>query len=94
MFRLAARGRMTRPEIIAEMLSGTDPSGAQIGRRPIYVDARGVMEDANIYDFERLMPGNAVVGPAVIHTPITTIVIQDAQTGRMDKFRNIVIELE
>ena len=94
MFRLAARGLMTRPEIIAEKLCGTNPSGAKIGRRQIYVDARGVMEDANIYDFEHLMPGNTVVGPAVIHTPITTIVVQAAQTGRMDEYRNIVIEFD
>ncbi len=92
MFRLAARGRMTRPEIIAEALGDTDPAAAHIGRRAIFVDARGTMEDADIYDFERLTPGNVVAGPAVIHTPITTIVVQDAQTGRMDEYRNIVIE--
>ena len=94
MFRLAARGLMTRPEIIAEKLCGNDPSAAQIGRRQIYVDTRSVMEDANIYDFERLMPGNTVVGPAVIHTAISTIVVQDAQVGRMDEYRNIVIEFD
>jgi N-methylhydantoinase A len=33
-------------------------------------------------------------GPAVIHTPITTIVLQAGQTGRMDPLRNIVIEFE
>ncbi len=92
MFRLAARGRMTRPKIIAEALGDTDPAAAHIGRRAIFVDARGTMEDADIYDFERLTPGNVVAGPAVIHTPITTIVVQDAQTGRMDEYRNIVIE--
>ena len=69
-----------------------DPAAARIGRREIFVDARGAMEDADIYDFERLSPGNVVAGPAVIHTPITTIVVQDAQTGRMDEYRNIVIE--
>ena len=94
MFRLLARGRMTRPEIVAEALGDIDPSDAQIGRREIFVDASGAMEDADIYDFERLTPGNAVVGPAVIHTPITTIVVQDAQTGRMDEYRNIVIEFD
>jgi N-methylhydantoinase A len=94
MFRLAARGRMTRPEIIAETLGKSDPAGAHIGRRKIFVDARGGMEDADIYDFEKLTPGNVVAGPAVIHTPITTIVVQDAQTGRMDEFRNIVIEFD
>jgi N-methylhydantoinase A len=94
MFRLAARGRMTRPEIAAEALGDADPKPAHIGRRPIFVEARGGLEEADIYDFDRLAPGNVVVGPAVIHTPITTIVVQDAQTGRMDEFRNIVIEFD
>jgi N-methylhydantoinase A len=94
MFRLAARGRMTRPEIIAEALGDGDPAAAHIGRRKIFVDASGGMEDADIYDFELLAPGNVVAGPAVIHTPITTIVVQDAQTGRMDQYRNIVIEFD
>jgi N-methylhydantoinase A len=94
MFRLAARGRMTRPEIIAEPLGDTDPSPARIGRRGIFVEARGAMEEADIYDFELLAPGNVVAGPTVIHTPITTIVVQDAQTGRMDEYRNIVIEFD
>ncbi len=52
------------------------------------------MQEADIYDFELLTPGNVVAGPAVIHTPITTIVVQDAQTGRMDELRNIVIEFD
>jgi N-methylhydantoinase A len=94
MFRLSARGRMTRPEIVAETPGGSDPSGAHIGRRKIFVEARGGLEDADIYDFERLAPGNVIPGPAVIHTPITTIVLQDAQTGRMDELRNTVIEFD
>ena len=52
------------------------------------------MAEADIYDFERLAPGNLVRGPAIIHTPITTIALQDAQTGRMDEIRNIVIEFD
>ena len=44
---------------------------------------RNGMADADIYDFERLVPGNVVPGPAVIHTPITTIVLQ-AGTARHD----------
>jgi len=40
-----------------------------------------------------LTPGNVIEGPAVIHTPITTIVLQDAQTGTLDQYRNIAIAL-
>ena len=64
-----------------------------IGRRDIFVEAAGGLAPANIYDFERLVPGNVIAGPAVIHTPITTIVVQAGQSGRVDAYRNISIEL-
>ena len=65
-----------------------------IGRRDIFVETAGGLAPADIYDFERLVPGNVVNGPAVIHTPITTIVVQSGQTGRVDAYRNTIIELD
>ena len=94
MFRLSARGRMTRPEIPAEPLTGEDPGAAHRGRRDVFVDAEGGLAPANIYDFAALAPGNRIAGPAVVHTPITTIVVQAAQTARMDPWRNIVIAFD
>jgi hypothetical protein len=35
-----------------------------------------------------------VRGPAVIHTPITTIVVQSRQVCRMDAFHNLFVETE
>ena len=93
MFRLSARGLVERPRIEKEPLAGADPGPALIGRRDIFVEAAGGFAPADIYDFDRLAPGNVVAGPAVIHTPITTIVVQAGQSGRMDEFRNITIEL-
>jgi N-methylhydantoinase A len=92
MFRLTARGLMTRPEIAPMALMGTDPSVAKIGRRQVFVDARSGFAPADIYDFDKLHPGNVIVGPAVIHTPITTIVLQEKQRGSVDPYRNIVID--
>jgi len=93
-FRLSARGLMQRPEIESMALRGSDASRAHTGRREIFVDASDGLAPADIYDFERLAPGNTLAGPAVIHTPITTIVVQAGQTGRMDAYRNLVIEFE
>ena len=94
MFRLTARGLIERPRLEPLPLSGKDCSHAKIGRRPIFVDARNGMAEADIYDFSKLAPGNVVPGPAVIHTPITTIVLQDEAArhdGRLsqcgDRFR-------
>ena len=91
-FRLSAAGRIARPEVAAEALSDASPKAAFTGRRRIFVNGRDSLTEADIYDFEKLLPGNTIIGPAVLHTPITTIVIQDEQEGFMDGHRNIIID--
>ena len=92
-FRLKACGLMERPKLEPLPLGAADASAARVARRPIFVEAQGGMREADIYDFERLVPGNVVTGPAVIHTPITTIVLQAGQRGSCDAYRNINIDL-
>ena len=91
-FRLTARGLMARPQIEKSALDGHSSAHALVGERNAFIAARNGLGRTAIYDFPRLRPGNVVEGPAVIHTPITTIMIQDHQTARMDEFRNIVLE--
>jgi N-methylhydantoinase A len=85
---------MQRPELVSSALGDSDPASAQIGTREVLVESRNAFVESPIYDFAKLLPGNSVVGPAVIHTPVTTIVLQDAQTGRIDEYMNTVIEFE
>lgn len=94
MFRLSARGLMRRPRLEPEPLRSRSPKAAHLGRRPIFVETRNALAPADIYDFRKLEPGHIVEGPAVIHTPITTIVVPAEQTGRMDTLRNIIIEFD
>ena len=93
-FRLRARGLVDPPRPVPEPLGVADPEAAEMRSRIIYDDGVGAMTSAKIYDFQRLRPGHVVRGPAVIHTPITTIVVQSRQTGRVDQFRNVVVEIE
>jgi len=91
-FRLKARGLLSRPRIAPEPLGSTDPSSAERGRRPIlFVDA-GDWRPTTVYDFARLAPGNVVRGPTVVHSPVTTIVVQNGQIARLDGFRNLILE--
>ena len=92
-FRLSAAGRIDRPELEAQAYAGSSPNAARTGRRRIFVDGCDSLTEADIIDFEKLQPGNIIAGPAVIHTPITTIVIQDGQQGQMDGYKNIIIDL-
>jgi N-methylhydantoinase A len=93
-FRLTARGLLERPRLEPQALTGANSSGAKTGRRPIFVEAKNGMAEADIYDFERLKPGNVVSGPAVIHTPITTIVLQANQRGTVDGYRNVLVDFD
>jgi N-methylhydantoinase A len=93
-FRLTARGLIDRPRLEPQPLGAADSAHAKTGRRPIFVEARGGMAEADVYDFERLAPGNVIIGPAVIHTPITTIVLQAKQRGTMDGYRNVLVDFE
>jgi N-methylhydantoinase A len=52
------------------------------------------MIEGQIYDFTRLVPGMEVAGPAVIHTPITTIALHGGQRGRVDCWRNVVVTFD
>ena len=90
-FRLTARGLMPRPELPMEEEGPADPTSALMGRRPILDLTAGRMVIGRIYDFTRLKPGNELAGPAVIHTPITTIALHSGHHARMDRWRNIVV---
>jgi N-methylhydantoinase A len=92
-FRLTARGLLERSAPIAAELEGTDSSHALAGSRRAYSIAAGTMVDMALYDFELLRSGNAIPGPAIIHTPITTLVLQLGQTGQVDALRNIIVDL-
>ncbi len=92
MFRLTARGVGERAKLEPISLVGADASAARLGRRPIFVEQARGFRDADIFDFNRLAPGNVLPGPAVIHTPITTIVLQANQVGRVDAYRNVLID--
>jgi N-methylhydantoinase A len=92
LFRLTARGLLDRPKLEAATLSKPDPSRARVGKRMVFVEAHNGMAEADVYDFERLVPGNVIEGPAVIHTPITTIVVQEDQRGTLDGYRNVLID--
>ena len=92
-FRLSAAGRIDRPDVAAQAYAGSSPNAALTGRRRIFVNGHDSLTEADVIDFEKLQPGNIIAGPAVIHTPITTIVIQDGQQGQMDGYKNIIIDL-
>ena len=91
---LKAEGLLKKPDVPTMPLSGQDASAALIGKRDIFVEKSNSLAPADIYDFEKLAPGNRFKGPAVVHTPITTIVLQAGQRASVDQYRNVIVEFE
>ncbi len=91
-FRLRGAGRVQRPAIGRATEAGSrDPSPALVRRTEAWVDEAGEVQEAPGYDFERLLPGNVVEGPAIIWTPITTLVVAPSQTAELDSYKNIIV---
>ena len=91
-FRLQARGLMRRPDEPAHAFQGSDASAARTGRRAMFVEGEEHLSPGDVYDFARLQPGNRLQGPAVVHSQITTIVVQPGQSAHMDPWRNLILE--
>lgn len=90
-FRVTATGQLDRPAMRPEAAAGTEAADALLGGRPIFSEADDRMVDADIYAFDRLGPGTTIAGPAVIHTPVTTVVLQSGHTATMDAHRNLEV---
>ena len=74
-------------------LSGAEPDkSAKTGERPVYWSPDKGFEDTPIYQYERLLPGNEITGPAIIEARDTTYVIAPSWRYRMDRFGNGSIE--
>ena len=90
--RVRVIGRVNKPTL-KQWTSAPieDPSPAFIIDRK----ARFKEDIINIpfFDGERLIPGNIIPGPAIILRNDTTILIKEPDTGRVDNFKNIIIDI-
>ena len=71
--RMTALGRTPKPDLAVRPDAGPDPSAARKGSRPVFEPAAAEFVDTPVYDGELLAPGNALAGPAIVETAVTTI---------------------
>jgi N-methylhydantoinase A len=90
--RLRATAATPRPKLSPAMrLSPRISAKASLGKRGIYwADLKGAASSP-IYDGALLVPGNHVVGPAVIETTDTTVVVHPRRSLKVDAFGNFEI---
>src|SRR5581483_2787221 len=88
-FRLRAVGTLSKPKMRRHTIGPENPSAALKGWRPVYFEDLGGFASTPIYQFEQLAPGMEIHGPAVIESPITTIVVNPKDLAAMDEYQNV-----
>lgn len=91
-FRLIAVGPLRKPVFRSYRAEG-GAERALKGSRPVYFEDAGGFAPGRIYDFDRLRPGAEIDGPAVIETPITTIVVNPKDRASVDEFLNVRVRI-
>lgn len=83
--RITATGVLPKPQIVAEAAAGGEPAKA---RRAILID--GAWVDFPVLARERLGPGAALVGPALIEEAYTTLLLPAGWHAEMTEAGDIV----
>jgi N-methylhydantoinase A/oxoprolinase/acetone carboxylase beta subunit len=74
--------------------SGGSLADARAGSRPAYFPRIGKFVECPVYARARLPVGAALVGPAIVEQPDTTVVIQDGQAARVHPSGSLVVEVQ
>ena len=90
---LVARAEVGKIEMTPAPLGGADAKSAIKAKRTVDYALEGKHE-ADIYDGDKLSPGMAFDGPAIVEDSGTTIVIHPGNKVSVDAYRNIHIALE
>jgi N-methylhydantoinase A len=89
-FRLRSTAAIPRPRLYEYPSAGPTSDHALLGSKEIYLEGQGLV-NANLYGFEKLLPENRVNGPAIVLTPVTTVLVFEGQVAVCDRFKNLVI---
>ena len=90
--RVRAIGQVDSPNINAQPLMDSDPSGSLIDYRKIVMEGN-IKTEVPFYHGETLNHGNMITGPAVVLRNDTTILIGQSDHARVDPFNNLIIEI-
>ncbi|WP_067803302.1 hydantoinase/oxoprolinase family protein [Actinomadura formosensis] len=86
--RVSGIGPIERPRLTARPAGDGDPSRARTGTRGVYFDA---WAETPVYRREKLAPGDAIEGPAVIEEFGSTLPLHPGFTAALDPYGNLVV---
>ncbi|MFX1486305.1 MAG: hydantoinase/oxoprolinase family protein [Promethearchaeota archaeon] len=89
--RLTATGQTAPLKMKKRAKKGKDSSQARKYKREVYFEKEDEKVECDIYDRNRLHPGNEVYGPAIIEQADTTVLIQPSQMANVDEYGQLLI---
>ncbi len=92
-FRVTGVGLVQKPHITETPLCNVPVEQALKTRRQVFFQEQGDFVSTPIYDYKRMVPGMEIAGPAVIESPITTIIVNPQDRTAMDEYRNVRISV-
>jgi N-methylhydantoinase A len=88
-FRVVAIGELSKPKLKKHPIKAHQTATAVKPERKVYFEEEKDFIATNIYDYDRLASGSEIFGPAIIETPITTIVVNPHDRAIIDDYRNV-----
>ena len=93
-WKLSVRGPVPSVRLLEESVEDNpDATIALKGTRRAYFHAGGGYMDCCVYDRYRLTPGCNIQGPAIIEEEESTAVIGPRDEARVDRWRNLIIDV-
>jgi N-methylhydantoinase A len=92
-WRLTVSGPYPQLAVAWPTQDGAGGGPAESGRRPVVFPGRDDPLDCPVYARDRLVPGVAISGPAIIEDHESTAVIPPSASVQVDGMRMLVIEL-
>ncbi|MBD3256266.1 MAG: hydantoinase/oxoprolinase family protein [Candidatus Lokiarchaeota archaeon] len=77
-----------------ELVSKEPISSSLKEKRDVYFEELDDYSKVPIYDGKELLPGNYVIGPAIIEEPDTTIIVVPDSECYLDKFNNYILKIK
>ncbi|MCA0960748.1 hydantoinase/oxoprolinase family protein [Salipiger bermudensis] len=92
-FRAEAMGLVQKAELPERALGDPDADPAVIGSREVWYPETGTFTETTLYAREKLVPGMAFSGPAIVEQMDTTTLVPPGVTATVDKIDNLILEI-
>lgn len=89
-FIVTATTQTYKPKLKEEERKGENSHHARVGEREVCFDS---FVRTPVFSMELLQPGNKITGPAVVESPATTLLLHPDQTARVDRYRNLLLQV-